>query len=99
VNLPATEAEKLSDDALYSVVALRKFVLTTVVDNIPLFEAFCLASTFHVLLLPVIWCMGWALPWPKSPVITSVIEIDLQNWPNVGKAKKLYEFRDPKLND
>jgi len=99
VNTQALETEKLKADAIYSVTALRKLVVTTLVDSIPLFEAFLLASTMHVLLLPVIWCMGWALPWPKSPVVTSVIEIDLQNWPNVGKAKKLYEFRDPRLNE
>ncbi len=84
---------------MFSASALKRLVVTTVVDHFPLIDAFCIATALHVLLLPVIWCLGWGLPWPKSPVITSVIEIDLQDWPNMAKSKKLYEFRDPKLNE
>jgi hypothetical protein len=99
VTIPASQTDKLSTDALFSLGAFKSLVGWTIQENIPLIEAFFLATTVHVLLLPVIWCMGWALPWPKSPVVTSVIEIDLQSWPHVGKAKKLYEYRDPKLNE
>lgn len=99
MSVPASDADKLKVDALYSFGALRSLIGETIYENIPLVEAFFLATSVHVLLLPVIWCMGWALPWPKSPVVTSVIEIDLQFWPKLGKAKKLYEFRDPKLNE
>lgn len=60
-----------------------------------LFEAFWVAVTFHVLLFPLIWFAGWALPWPKSPVITTVVEIDLENWPHearAGHVQEIYNF-------
>lgn len=56
-------------------------------DQTALFDALWVAVTFHVLLFPVIWFMGWALPWPKSPVITTVITINLEDW-MVGKGAK-----------
>ena len=93
------DTDKLKFDALYSFSAFKALVRRMIVENTELFDAFLLAAMAHVLLLPVLWCLGWALPWPKSPVVTSVIEIDLQAWPNMGKAKKLYEFRDPELNE
>jgi hypothetical protein len=65
-------------------------------EQVPLMEAFLVAVSFHVILLPVVWFAGWALPWPKSPVVTTVIEWDLQNWP--PKPKKIFDYRDPKLN-
>jgi len=57
-----------------------------------LFEAFWVAVTFHVLLFPLIWFIGWALPWPKSPSITTVIEIDLTNWPKEARPKHIEEL-------
>jgi len=64
-------------------------------DQTALFEAFWVAVSFHVLLLPLIWIMGWALPWPKPPVFTTVIEYDLTNWPKVAKPKKVTDYVDP----
>ena len=61
-----------------------------------LFEAFLVAVSLHVLLLPVLWFAGWVLPWPKSPIITTIIEFDLRNWP--PKPKKVFDYRDPALN-
>ena len=64
---------------------------------IPLVEAVLVAVSIHiVVLLPGLWFIGWALPWPKSPVITTIIEYDLENWP--PKPKKIIDFRDPELN-
>jgi hypothetical protein len=63
-----------------------------------LFEALLVALSLHVLLLPFMWVMGWALPWPKPPEITTIVEFDLRGWPNVLKPKHIYEFRDPKKN-
>ncbi|MBC7996696.1 MAG: hypothetical protein IAF58_02065 [Leptolyngbya sp.] len=67
-------------------------------EQVPLFEAFLVAVSIHVALFPMLWIIGWALPWPKSPVITTIIEYDLENWPNMPKPKKVFEFRDPMLN-
>jgi hypothetical protein len=61
-----------------------------------LFEAFCVAVSLHVVMLPVLWFAGWALPWPKSPIITTIIEYDLSKWP--PKPKKILDVRDPELN-
>jgi hypothetical protein len=72
--------------------------LSWLLDKSNLFEAFLLAVSLHILLLPVVWVIGWALPWPKSPIITTIIEYDLGNWPNVAKPKRIFEFRDPKRN-
>ncbi len=47
-----------------------------------LFEASCVALSAHILAFPLIWFMGWALPWPKAPEIVTIIEINLENWPN-----------------
>lgn len=67
-------------------------------DQVPLMEAFLIAISIHVALFPIIWFIGFALPWPKSPVITTIIEYDLGNWPEIGKPKKIFEWRDPALN-
>lgn len=67
-------------------------------DQVPLMEAFLVAVSIHVALFPIMWFIGFALPWPKSPVITTIIEYDLGNWPEMPKPKKIFEFRDPKLN-
>jgi hypothetical protein len=64
-------------------------------EQTPLFEAFCIALSLHVIALPVIWFLGWALPWPKAPTVTTVVEYDLGNWPNVAKPKKIFDIRDP----
>jgi hypothetical protein len=73
---------------------LRRFLL----EQIPLLEAFLIAVSIHVVLFPVVWLMGWLLPWPKSPVITTVVEYDLRNWPIEAKQKKWQDVRDPNLN-
>lgn len=76
--------------------SLNETVVHFITETIPLFEAFLVALSLHVVALPVLWMIGWALPWPKPPVITTIIEWDLQTWP--PKAKKVFDFRDPKLN-
>jgi hypothetical protein len=63
-----------------------------------LFEAFLVAVSLHVLLVPVLWVLGWTLPWPKSPTITTIIEYDLQHWPQMVKPKKILDFRNPEHN-
>ena len=75
-----------------------RIVLSWLLDKSNLFEAFLLALSLHVLLFPLIWVMGWALPWPKSPTVTTIIEYDLRNWPNRAKSKKILEIREPKRN-
>lgn len=67
-------------------------------DHVTLMEAFLVAISIHVALFPFIWMLGWALPWPKSPVVTTIVEYDLENWPNVPQPKKIFEVRDPALN-
>lgn len=68
------------------------------VDQVPLAQAFCIALSLHVVMLPVMWIVGWALPWPKYPIVTTIIEYDLQGWPNVAKPKSVIEVHDPDLN-
>ncbi len=93
-----TEDQILAADAIFSVEAMKNLVRHVAREQRPLLETFCLALAFHVVLFPVIWCIGWALPWPKSPVIRTVIEIDLQAWFKHGKPGKLTDIRDPELN-
>ncbi len=59
-------------------------------EKTPLFQAFWVALSFHVVLLPIMWIMGWALPWPKPPKVTMVIEYDLSDWPRM-KPKSVEE--------
>ena len=80
------------------LLRLAGFVAVWLREQIPLFEAVMVALMLHVLMLPVLWVIGWALPWPKSPVITTIIEYDLGNWPNVAKPKKIFDVHDPELN-
>jgi hypothetical protein len=61
-------------------------------DQRVLIEAFWVAVTFHVLIFPLVWFVGWALPWPKPPMITTVIEINLENWPNEARPTKIEEI-------
>ena len=67
-------------------------------EQVPLGQCVLVALSVHVILLPLMWLMGWALPWPKPPVITTVVEYDLRNWPRVAKPKKVLEVIDPDLN-
>lgn len=71
---------------------LQRRVSTWLVEHVPLFEATCVAVSVHILAFPLIWLMGWALPWPKSPVIETVIEIDLSSWPEVAVPKKITDI-------
>ena len=93
-----SEEKALAADALFSASALRNLLVIVAKEQIPLVEAFCLALALHVVLFPTLWFLGWALPWPKSPVITTVIEIDLQEWLHHGKPGKVIDIRDPALN-
>lgn len=61
-------------------------------EQAPLGEAFCVAMTFHVLLFPIIWFAGWALPWPRGPSYTTVIEINLENWPEDARPERIEEI-------
>ncbi len=67
-------------------------------EQLPLLDCFLVAVALHVILVPIIWIAGWALPWPKPPVITTVVEYDLRGWPSVAKPKKVIEFIDPDRN-
>jgi len=71
---------------------MKAKVINWLDEQSSLFEAFFVAITFHVLLFPLIWFMGWALPWPKSPTITTVIEINLENWPESASPEKIEEI-------
>ncbi|MBN9396476.1 MAG: hypothetical protein J0H83_14605 [Candidatus Melainabacteria bacterium] len=59
---------------------------------------FFVALSMHVAFFPILWIVGWALPWPRSPIVTTVVEYDLRNWPNIAKPKKIINFVDPDLN-
>ena len=89
---PSFQAEK----PLYKLWLERAWF--SISEQRTLFEAFWVAVSIHIIMFPVMWFMGWALPWPKPPVVTTVIEYDLQTWLKSGKAKKVFEYRDPALN-
>ncbi|MBX9685597.1 MAG: hypothetical protein K2X27_02775 [Candidatus Obscuribacterales bacterium] len=66
-------------------------------EYVPLMEASLLALSVHILAFPILWLAGWALPWPKSPTITTVIEINLEQWPKQAIPEKItdiYRFHD-----
>ncbi len=93
-----SEKNKLAADALFSPFAFRRLIYEWACEQEPLVEAICLATTFHVLLFPVLWSAGWILPFPKPPVTTTVIYLDLSNWGKVIKPPKVIKYRDPDLN-
>jgi hypothetical protein len=97
---PATSTSALSD--LIKARREESFsekLSNWVADQIPLVEALFVAVSLHVVAFPVIWFIGWALPWPKPPVITTIMEFDLTDWPKHSLTpKKIFEYRDPKLN-
>src|ERR1700730_11667102 len=68
-------------------------------EQVPLAEAFLVAISLHVVGFPLVWFIGWAFPWPQPPVITTIIEFDLTDWPKHAQTpKKIFDFRDPKFN-
>jgi hypothetical protein len=67
---------------------LSRRVRDWISEHIPLFEAVCVAVSAHILAFPLFWFAGWALPWPKSPEILTVIEIDLSHWAELGPVPK-----------
>lgn len=71
---------------------LMKRALGWIREQSTLIEAFCVAVSFHVLLFPLIWFAGWALPWPKPPSITTVIEINLEHWPEDARPERIEEL-------
>lgn len=62
------------------------------VEYVPLGEAICVAVSLHVLFFPLMWFGGWALPWPKGPSYTTVIYINLENWPEDASPKRIEEL-------
>lgn len=92
------ENVKLSSDIIFSPTLLVRVVADWLLDQGPLVEALCLALSLHVLLFPLLWSMGLILPFPKSPVVTTVIELDLSNWPVEARPDKVIDIRDPELN-
>lgn len=74
-------------------------VLAWFEEQTALLEAFFVAVSFHVLLFPLIWFAGWALPWPKPPSMTTVIEIDLTNWPTSASPTSIEEIFNTKMHE
>lgn len=98
MSVPLLEKKRLAADALFSFVAFKRLISLWLKEQVPLVEAFCIATSLHILLFPVIWVISWTLPWPKSPVTTTVIEVDLQEWLKEGKPGTVFHYRDPNLN-
>ena len=63
-----------------------------------LVECFFVGLSVHVAFIPILWVIGWALPWPKAPVITTVIEYELDKSGLIFKPKQVTDYLDPKLN-
>jgi hypothetical protein len=87
----------LAKDKLTLAVVLQRMG-AAVKEQTTLIEAFSVAVSFHVLLFPVIWFVGWALPWPKPPSITTVIELNLENWPIDARPTKIEELYDVEMS-
>lgn len=68
-----------------------------ILDYQSLFQACLVAISLQVALFPILWLIGWILPWPKPPIFTTIIEYELDNSKQF-KPKHVLEFRDPKLN-
>jgi hypothetical protein len=77
---------------------IRQKLTEQIKEHRLLFECFFVAISLHIALIPIIWIMSWALPWPKSPVFTVTIEYELDKLTHSFKPKELSEYRDPKLN-
>lgn len=73
----------------------RAQVRSWLIEQIPLVQCFFVALSLHITFFPIMWIMGWALPWPKPPVFTTVVEYDLSNWPKVAKPRKVTNYVDP----
>ena len=81
-------------------VPLKTKAFSWLREQVPLMEAFFVAVSIHVVLFPTMWFIGWALPWPKPPVVTVIFEYDLQQWaknPSVP-PKRIIDIRDPRRN-
>jgi len=98
----AASAQSFEESSFQAEKTLYKLWLERawffILEKRTLFEAFWVAVSIHIIMFPVMWFIGWALPWPKPPVVTTVIEYDLQSWLQNGKPKRVYEYRDPALN-
>jgi hypothetical protein len=85
-----------------SIQAAAKAKILQIIDeHWTLGEAFFVALSLHVVFFPVMWIAGWALPWPKVPIYTTIMEYDLRGWtgwPNMPKPKKIFEIADPDVN-
>lgn len=57
-----------------------------------LLEAFWVAVTCHFLFFPMLWTIGWLFPWPKPPVVTTIVEINLENWPESASTESVVDI-------
>ncbi|MBX9568229.1 MAG: hypothetical protein K2X77_05000 [Candidatus Obscuribacterales bacterium] len=71
---------------------LKERINSWLSEQSALFEATCVALSAHILAFPIIWFMGWALPWPKAPEIVTIIEINLEHWPLEAVPEKVTDI-------
>jgi hypothetical protein len=76
----------------------RQKIIEAAKEHCLLFECILVAISLHIALIPILWVGSWALPWPKSPVITTIIEYELDKTTLRYKPKWLTDYRDPQLN-
>jgi hypothetical protein len=62
-----------------------------------LFQACLVAISLQIILFPILWLIGWVLPWPRPPVFTTIIEYELDKYQRY-KPKDVSTIKDPKLN-
>lgn len=93
---PSPNPPDVPEAFVYKSVPLRLQLWGQVTDWIneytPLAEAFCIAVSLHVLFFPMMWFAGWALPWPKGPSFTTIIEINLENWPEDASPERIEQI-------
>lgn len=73
---------------------IRERLLAWLSEQSTLMEAFAVAVSFHVLMFPIIWFAGWALPWPKAPSVTTVIWLNIEDWPRSASPTKIESLYD-----
>jgi hypothetical protein len=77
---------------------LRQKIVEQIKEHWLLFECLLVALSLHIVFIPVVWSLGWALPWPQPPIFTTIIEYELDQATLNYKPRGVTNYRDPKLN-
>lgn len=82
---------KSSKRAAERIAYLIQFLLTWWEEEKTLFAVIPLAIALHIILIGVIWLGVRMLTYPKPPVVTTVVEYDLEKWLKTGKPDQIFD--------